>query len=1030
MPKGLSGSSKITYGTGTPFTRGNSRSNTVTVKTNRTGTQLAKERRIYNEQLASLSFSQRQDLLGEDIQMSESGDFYDDWEGADSGEDDALMQLPPGEEGMLQSHAGQDATFDDVMAGVRPGFRGDLRIRDDRVQKIVDAWTRQMPALIDAYLDLKAHGPLETPANMSGAWSVSALGFDEDGARYFSFPKPSDTANVALIRHGYIGSSPEQPGLVFPLRLFEIFRQLHRVCPRLSLHALGKTLTHLHNGPRQPALQNQLTIAYDAYLQILRGVDVRTRSALGRTGRWYMDNVCPPCLYKTVNEPKLRFSWLGTMDGNNSLKLVWDAFRAGNPRADDRISFHDRWITPAEVDIFKDEVTESQKRPRGTGPTLSQMHSSATATLVEPSESRTPPSSGPEDPSAREGQEVPSEDLDDDIAWLNVNELDAMEVEELAKCINTCVDRWRNAGLEQRKKMFALFAVSGIFLTVCRHGHVIVMCDMIRSGELMKYPLAMVKRLLDRYGKDIGLGYDIMCAFFKTLLRSSLGPRVVAMNLRGVVPAFHGHAHNRACQVGWHPLYVEGVGLEDFEECERTFGQSNHLAPVTRLTNPFHRQQAIDEHFNFHDLDKHAASGNFIFQNYRQALEKISMNRGQLDVLERRLGTTASDYEADLVSEQNYFKGLRSEPSEVAETVEYMELLMKLHVRTEEAEVAKIAFHALDHNIINNNYQRADIARVRTQYHTTYTKYLATQEEVCRFEEAHQIIDRWTPTSQEYKAATVLMSERRYKVAVSDLERLVVQRLFEMTKLGMSGVGYKMREKLGKALKTRAEAIRKALERYNSAAAAMNPPRPRLTWQAIVNGASLAEFDWLRETREDIREQPWAQPARRQAMTLYFGIKRAGEEKVRLNVEIRRLITAMLDDHVDYYRAIAANLIIAPDLAHMLQAEWSFRTRINRSIAARLAKTARLAGFTGSLFPGDREGRDPSLRDGIPPPLWMAQVLNVETVIVEYEEPDTADRLPDAERRHYVANRLAREEDFDDDLVIQLMENLSTENVL
>ncbi|KAJ7500264.1 hypothetical protein B0H11DRAFT_1714916, partial [Mycena galericulata] len=760
----------------------------------------------------------------------------------------------------------------------------------------------------------------------------------------------------ALIRHGYIGSSPEQPGLVFPLRLFEIYRQLHRVCPRFSLHALGKTLTHLHGGPRKRSLQNQLTIAYDAYLQILRGVDLRTQRALGREGRWYMDNVCPPCLYKIINEPKLKFSWLSCMDGNNSLKLVWDAFRAGNPRADDRISFHDRWITPTEVDIFKDEVTNSQK---------------------------VSPPYLPDHPLSHNVQKPRGS--------------------ELAKCINTCVDRWRNAGPEQRKKMFALFAVSGIFLTVCRHGHVIVMCDMIRSGELMKYPLAMIKRLLDRYGQDIGLGYDIMCAFFKTLLRSSLGSRVVAMNLRGVVPAFHGHAHNRACQVGWHPLYVEGVGLEDFEECERTFGQSNHLAPVTRLTNPFHRQQAIDEHFDFHDLDKHASSGNFIFQNYRQALEKISMNRGQLDVLEARMGTTASDYEADLLSEQNYFKGLRSEPSEVSETV---------------------AFRALDNNIINHGYQRAEIARVKTQYRTSYTKYLTTQEEVCRFEDVHKIIERWTPTSQEYKDAMVLMSERRYKVAVSDLERLVVQRLFEMTKLGMSG--YKMREKLGKALKTRAEAIRKALERYNAAAVMLNPPRPRLTWQAIVNGASLAEFDWLRETRQDIREQPWAQPARRQAMTLYFGLKRAEEEKVRLNVEICRLITAMLDDHVDYYRAIAANLIVSPILAHTLQAEWSSRTRVNRVIAARLAKTARLAGFTGSLFPGDREGRDPTLRDGIPPPLWMEQILNVQTVVVEYEEPDEIDSLSDAERRHYVANGLAREDDFDDDLVIQLMENLST----
>lgn len=57
-------------------------------------------------------------------------------------------------------------------------------------------------------------------------------------------------------------------------------------------------------------------------------------------------------------------------------------------------------------------------------------------------------------------------------------------MDELAQCVNTCVERWRVAGPEARKKMYALFAIAGIFLAVCRHGHVLVMCDMIRSGEL------------------------------------------------------------------------------------------------------------------------------------------------------------------------------------------------------------------------------------------------------------------------------------------------------------------------------------------------------------------------------------------------------------------------------------------------------------------------------------------------------------------------------------------------------------------
>ena len=125
----------------------------------------------------------------------------------------------------------------------------------------------------------------------------------------------------------------------------------------------------------------------------------------------------------------------------------------------------------------------------------------------------------------------------------------------------------------------------------------------------MKYPIAIVDRLLELYGSDIGLAYDIMCAFIKTVTRSSLGAKVVGLRLHGVVPTFHGHAHNRGCQTNWLLLYVEGAGLEDFEECEQIFSKSNELASITRLTTPFHCQQQIDEHFKFHNNDKHASSG-------------------------------------------------------------------------------------------------------------------------------------------------------------------------------------------------------------------------------------------------------------------------------------------------------------------------------------------------------------------------------------------------------------------------------------
>lgn len=78
---------------------------------------------------------------------------------------------------------------------------------------------------------------------------------------------------------------------------------------------------------------------------------------------------------------------------------------------------------------------------------------------------------------------------------------------------------------------------------------------------------------------------------------------------------------------------------------------------------------------------------------------------------------------------------------------------------------------------------------VRARYRTTFTRLLHIEEELSRFEVEHAYEVRWTRESKEYKDATLLMSERRYRRALEKVERLVVQRLLELTKLGMSGVG-------------------------------------------------------------------------------------------------------------------------------------------------------------------------------------------------------------------------------------------------
>lgn len=181
----------------------------------------------------------------------------------------------------------------------------------------------------------------------------------------------------------------------------------------------------------------------------------------------------------------------------------------------------------------------------------------------------------------------------------------------------------------------------------------------------------------------------------------------------------------------------------------------------------------------------------------------------------------------------------------------------------------------------------------------------------------------------------------------------------------------------------------------------------------MVKTISLAGFDLLRDSRQDIRELPWAHPARREAMTLYFSILRSRKEIYRLNVEIRCLITFMVDDHVDYYRAIASCIIPAPHLAHLLLQEWQYCNQIHGTIIDRLVLTSRLQGFTGSLLPGSRIGRDQTLGDGIPLPAWASKTLHLLQIIVGSDDPEQED----------VPREL---EDIDAGLLVELIEKLHT----
>ncbi|KAJ6583125.1 hypothetical protein DFH09DRAFT_1076280 [Mycena vulgaris] len=638
-------------------------------------------------------------------------------------------------------------------------------------------------------------------------------------------------------------------------------------------------------------------------------VDDRISTVLSQTGNWKAQNICPPCFYKTEREPKLKLSYMATIDNNSSLKLVDSSFLSGKTSADNHTS--KLW--------FKDDVATAQKKPKKKS---ANPASEAVSDVSESQSDGAPPVNQPVD------------NDDNDIAWLNVNELQAEDAHELEACINVCVERWRAAAPEVHKKMFH----DGNMVVATNQEKIPATAKrFINRVDRMKYLLVIVNHLFNKYDAEPVIGYDIMCAFIKTLLSSSLGAHTIDLRMQGVVPAFHGHAHNRECQIGWHPLYVEGMGIEDFEEslqaseCERTFAESNNLASVTHLATPFHRQQQLNEHFDFHDLDKHASSGNFIFQNYRQALKRINKSLQQLRALEEKTKTSGPDYEHFLEEERVYFKSKKTEDPAITRKVDYMELLVKL-------QNASLTWFSTASNEAKRDYQRRD-------YDIIHNGFQAPQ----------------------------------IQAALDKLESLVVKQLFELTKFGMSGVGYKLREKISQALHMRVQAIRTALEQYNVAVSQLNPSQEHFTWASIIDATTLSEFDLLRETKTDIRSLPWANPFNREAMVLYFHVKQAKEEINRLNVEI------------------------------------------HCTLAFLFRKLTRLQGFTGSLFPGTHIGCDPAINDSETLPLWAAQELGIQRTVVEYDECNINVDSDDEGNMW--------ETEGVEDLMVQLMERLDVQEV-
>jgi hypothetical protein len=247
------------------------------------------------------------------------------------------------------------------------------------------------------------------------------------------------------------------------------------------------------------------------------------------------------------------------MDANNSMKRV-----NGFGHSDERTFASDYHIPPWKVDIFKDDV---ETRP-GTS-------------LTSPDET-------------------------------------------------ICTKNWTVANTVSEGTV-EVFHQTGGFILACRHGIIETFAEMRNSGELWvlmqnflytycviwcraKYGLATLNEILDVFGPNQAAGYDIGCSHKVTVNASSLGEKARALSLQLVVDAFHGHAHNRLCQLRNHPLFQQGFGLKDLATCERIFAGTNPATRLIRHASYFHWLQFLDLQMNQWDNDKYLELSELIFR--------------------------------------------------------------------------------------------------------------------------------------------------------------------------------------------------------------------------------------------------------------------------------------------------------------------------------------------------------------------------------------------------------------------------------
>ncbi|KAG1781180.1 hypothetical protein EV702DRAFT_963120, partial [Suillus placidus] len=264
------------------------------------------------------------------------------------------------------------------------------------------------------------------------------------------------------------------------------------------------------------------------------------------------------------------------------------------------------------------------------------------------------------------------------------------------------------------------------------------------------------------------------------------------------------------------------------------------------------RHQSIEEHFNFWDADKYAAL----------TIHVIQTLQAELSIIKCELNLDDTDFVKFYNEEKLYLYCLKMKEPPIRDRlcIRYVEVLDDLDSCRDEWNTARSAANNALTTVGVGDFAeiRAALNTARIRVDAAYAKLQNAEALVAHMEIQLRIEEHWVIGGPEYIQFKEEATLGKYCMALNELEHLVVMRLFELSKLSLSGTGrYKLRQQIGKALQHRSEAIHNAINRYNTQAAALNPPRPKLSWKDIAEYSFLGEFDLLRHSCTDIRKLDW-----------------------------------------------------------------------------------------------------------------------------------------------------------------------------